>query len=199
MNAAPKTLRHLSELFAAGFAARRHRAALEKVAAQYAVAITPAMAELIDPADPHDPIARQFVPDAAELETQPQESADPIGDRCPQPGRRRGASLSRPRAAQAHRDLRGLLPLLLPPRNGGAGRGNPVAAAARYGAGLHRHAQGNLGGDPDRRRSAGAVAAPDQAGDDAARRDRAYQGRTHPHPHSCRPSRRASRRNWSVP
>ena len=39
--------------------------ALEQVAARYAVAITPAMAELIDPADPHDPIARQFVPDAA--------------------------------------------------------------------------------------------------------------------------------------
>ena len=28
------------------------------------VAITPAMAELIDRADPDDPIARQFVPDA---------------------------------------------------------------------------------------------------------------------------------------
>ena len=35
------------------------------VAARYAVAITPAMADLIDPHDPHDPIARQFVPDAA--------------------------------------------------------------------------------------------------------------------------------------
>ncbi len=31
---------------------------LERVAARYAVAITPAMAELIDAADPHDPIAR---------------------------------------------------------------------------------------------------------------------------------------------
>ena len=80
MNAAPKTLRHLSELTAAGLAPASRRAALEKVAAQYAVAITPAMAELIDTSDPHDPIARQFVPDAAELETQPQERADPIGD-----------------------------------------------------------------------------------------------------------------------
>ena len=43
------------------------------------------MAELIDPADPHDPIARQFVPDGAELETQPQENADPIGDRAHSP------------------------------------------------------------------------------------------------------------------
>jgi lysine 2,3-aminomutase len=54
--------------------------ALEDVAARYAVAITPPMAELIDAADPHDPIARQFVPDAAELETTPEELADPIGD-----------------------------------------------------------------------------------------------------------------------
>ncbi|HEY1746408.1 MAG TPA: lysine-2,3-aminomutase-like protein [Xanthobacteraceae bacterium] len=53
---------------------------LKEVAARYAVAITPAMAELIDPADPHDPIARQFVPDVRELETTPQERGDPIGD-----------------------------------------------------------------------------------------------------------------------
>ncbi len=47
MNAAPKTLRQLSELFAAGLASPESRAELERVAAQYAVAITPAMAELI--------------------------------------------------------------------------------------------------------------------------------------------------------
>jgi lysine 2,3-aminomutase len=55
-------------------------AALEPVAARYAVAITPALAELIDPLDRNDPIARQFVPDAAELLAAPGESADPIGD-----------------------------------------------------------------------------------------------------------------------
>jgi lysine 2,3-aminomutase len=85
MNAAPKTLRQLSELSAAGLAAPEHRAALEKVAAQYAVAITPPLAELIDHADPHDPIARQFVPDVAELDSQPHESADPIGDHAHAP------------------------------------------------------------------------------------------------------------------
>ena len=68
MNVAPKTLRRLSDLEETGLATTDKRAALERVAAQYAVAITPAMAELIDRADPHDPIARQFVPDAAELE-----------------------------------------------------------------------------------------------------------------------------------
>lgn len=55
-------------------------AALDKVAGRYAVAVTPAMAELIDPADPDDPIARQFLPSEAELEQQPEERSDPIGD-----------------------------------------------------------------------------------------------------------------------
>ncbi len=53
---------------------------LGAVAARYAVSITPALADLIDIADPRDPIARQFVPSAEELESQPGELADPIGD-----------------------------------------------------------------------------------------------------------------------
>jgi lysine 2,3-aminomutase len=85
MNAAPKALRHLSDLQDAGLTSADQRAALEKVAAQYAVAITPEMAELIDRADPHDPIARQFVPDAAELAATPGERADPIGDHAHSP------------------------------------------------------------------------------------------------------------------
>ena len=44
------------------------------------MALTPAMAALIDPADPADPIARQFVPDVAEFDHRPEERADPIGD-----------------------------------------------------------------------------------------------------------------------
>ena len=44
------------------------------------MALPPALAELIDPNDPHDPIARQFVPDAAELDHKPEELSDPIGD-----------------------------------------------------------------------------------------------------------------------
>jgi lysine 2,3-aminomutase len=53
---------------------------LDAVAKKYAIAITPAVAGLIDPSDPDDPIARQFVPSAAELVTTPEERADPIGD-----------------------------------------------------------------------------------------------------------------------
>src|SRR5579863_686281 len=60
-------------------------AELEKIAARYAVAITPALADLIDPSDPHDPIARQFVPDPRELDPQPEELSDPIGDEAHSP------------------------------------------------------------------------------------------------------------------
>lgn len=73
-------LRSIDALIAQGLVAPDRRAALDAVAARYAVAVTPAMAGLIDPADPADPIARQFIPDPAELVTMPQELADPIGD-----------------------------------------------------------------------------------------------------------------------
>jgi lysine 2,3-aminomutase len=53
---------------------------MEKVASRYAVAVTEDIAALIDPRDPNDPIARQFIPDIEELRTAPGESADPIGD-----------------------------------------------------------------------------------------------------------------------
>jgi len=53
---------------------------LTAVAARHAVAITPAMEQLIDPADPDDPIARQFRPDVRELEQAPDEIADPLED-----------------------------------------------------------------------------------------------------------------------
>ena len=75
-----KALCSPSTLVDAHLVGRDRRVALQDVAARYAVAITPAMADLIDPSDPLDPIARQFVPDARELEQSPQESRDPIGD-----------------------------------------------------------------------------------------------------------------------
>ena len=37
------------------------------------------MADLIDPDDPNDPIARQFIPDVEELSASAAENADPIG------------------------------------------------------------------------------------------------------------------------
>jgi len=84
--AAPhRTLRTPAALAEAGLIAPGSERALEAVAARYAVAVTPAMAALVDPADPADPIARQFVPDPRELITTPQERADPIGDHAHSP------------------------------------------------------------------------------------------------------------------
>jgi lysine 2,3-aminomutase len=54
--------------------------ALEKVAARYAVALPDALTALIDRNDPNDPIARQFVPSATELDHRAEELLDPIGD-----------------------------------------------------------------------------------------------------------------------
>jgi lysine 2,3-aminomutase len=79
------TLRTPAELVGHGLARPADLPVLEKVAARYAVALTPAIAELIDPNDPGDPIARQFIPTAEELATQPTESADPIGDHAHSP------------------------------------------------------------------------------------------------------------------
>ncbi|MFB9265506.1 lysine-2,3-aminomutase-like protein [Bradyrhizobium erythrophlei] len=82
------TLRRPSELVEAGLAPAAALAGLEKVAARYAVAVTPAIAALIDAADPNDPIGRQFIPSVDELVEQPGENADPIGDdaHSPVPG-----------------------------------------------------------------------------------------------------------------
>lgn len=73
-----RSLHTASELIEAGLTPEAQRTALDAVAARYAVAISPAVARLIEEAD--DPIARQFVPAAAELDTAPAERADPIGD-----------------------------------------------------------------------------------------------------------------------
>ncbi len=72
--------RSAANIVAAGLAPSESLPALEAVAARYAVSLTPELGALIDPSDPHDPIARQFVPDAAELQADASELADPIGD-----------------------------------------------------------------------------------------------------------------------
>jgi len=75
-----KPLRTPTALVAAGLAPPERLAALEQVAARYAVSLTPDVVDLIHSDDPVDPIARQFVPDPRELEARPEERADPIGD-----------------------------------------------------------------------------------------------------------------------
>ncbi len=78
----------MAELRDAGLLPASDDATLDRVAARYAVAITPDMVRLIDRADPDDPIARQFVPDARELQHLPEERADPLGEErlSPVPG-----------------------------------------------------------------------------------------------------------------
>ena len=82
------TLRQPAELVARRLAPAAALAELEQVAARYAVAVTPEVAALIDPDDPADPIARQFIPSAQELVASAGENADPIGDdvHSPVPG-----------------------------------------------------------------------------------------------------------------
>jgi lysine 2,3-aminomutase len=80
MSSASQTLRRPGELIAAGLVPPERRAEFEAVAARYAVALTPDVVELIDPAEPNDPIGRQFIPDPAELDSRPEEMPDPIGD-----------------------------------------------------------------------------------------------------------------------
>jgi lysine 2,3-aminomutase len=75
-----RTLRRGPELAAAGLVPAERVAEIEAVGTRYAVALTPALLDLIDPADPRDPIARQFVPGLNELNAAPGERPDPIGD-----------------------------------------------------------------------------------------------------------------------
>ncbi|APG83031.1 lysine 2,3-aminomutase YodO family protein [Sinorhizobium americanum CCGM7] len=85
---AHRPIRTAGDLAEAGLIDASAEEAISRVASRYAIAISPAVADLIDRADPHDPIARQFVPDAAELTLTPEERADPIGDgaHSPVPG-----------------------------------------------------------------------------------------------------------------
>jgi len=85
--AKPKqTIRDVAGLIDAGLVSPRDRAALDDVAARYAIALPAALRALI--AAPDDPIGRQFIPDFAELITAPHESADPVADEAlsPVPG-----------------------------------------------------------------------------------------------------------------
>jgi lysine 2,3-aminomutase len=72
------TIRTADDLAAAGLIPATARDPIAAVEHRYAIAITPAMRNLIH--QPDDPIARQFIPDPAELLSAPHESLDPIGD-----------------------------------------------------------------------------------------------------------------------
>jgi lysine 2,3-aminomutase len=75
-----QSLRSIAALVERGLVPSEKGAALDAVAARYAVSVTPAMTALVNRDDPADPIARQFVPSPAELDIRPEELVDPIGD-----------------------------------------------------------------------------------------------------------------------
>jgi lysine 2,3-aminomutase len=80
-----RTLRRPDELAEAGLIRPADVPDLEAVTARYALALPPALARLIDPADPADPMARQFLPDRRELQHAAGELVDPIGDSAHSP------------------------------------------------------------------------------------------------------------------
>ncbi|MDG3579130.1 lysine-2,3-aminomutase-like protein [Rhizobium sp. YJ-22] len=73
-----------AELTEYGLVAPENADGIEAVTARYAMAITPPMLTLME-GGADDPIARQFIPDPAELRTSPEELADPIGDHAHSP------------------------------------------------------------------------------------------------------------------
>ena len=79
----PHTLRSAAALIAAGLVPAREAETIEAVGATYAIAIPPTLAALIEL--PDDPLGRQFIPSAAELESAPHERPDPIGDEALSP------------------------------------------------------------------------------------------------------------------
>jgi lysine 2,3-aminomutase len=80
-----RAYRRPAELAAAGLIAPDRAAAIEAVCERYALSVTTEVAQLIDPAEPADPIARQYLPDPAELAAAPEELDDPIGDEAHSP------------------------------------------------------------------------------------------------------------------
>ena len=151
------TLRDTDDLIAAGLLPASQRGSVEAVAQRYAIAVTPAMRALIEA--PDDPIARQFIPDAAELLTAPHESPDPDRRRSEVAAEGRGASVCRPGAAEAAAGVSGVLPVLLPPRACRAGGRTADRGRTARRLCLVRRPSGDARGDPDRWRSADAVAA----------------------------------------
>ena len=82
------TLRTASDFVDAGLIALSDAPEVDRILPRYSAAMSRDLVALVDPTDPADPIARQFVPSANERATHPAERRDPIGDDAfsPTPG-----------------------------------------------------------------------------------------------------------------
>ena len=166
----------ISDLVERGLVTPERERELRQVAERFSVAITEDVAALIDPANPADPIAAQFVPSAAELRDNPEDRPDPIGDErhSPLPG-----------IVHRYPDRVLLKPILMCPvycrfcfRREQVGQGDGLAVPRRAGPRLflYRIPFRNLGGDRYRRRSVSNVAAPRRRNRPAAPHDCACRG-----------------------
>lgn len=79
------SLKSAKDLFDAGLIDGPTLERIRPVTERYAVAVTPAMAEIIDRTDATDPIGLQFLPHEDELRQTPEERADPISDEAHSP------------------------------------------------------------------------------------------------------------------
>ncbi|HEY9619628.1 MAG TPA: lysine-2,3-aminomutase-like protein [Crinalium sp.] len=75
-----QTARNSQDLLDAGLISQNQAKDIDQTSENFSMAITPEMMELINPDDPNDPIARQFIPSLEEFNVLPEEFADPIGD-----------------------------------------------------------------------------------------------------------------------
>ncbi len=79
-------LKTVSDLVDERLVPEGQRGTLEAVAQRYAIAVPPHLRQqILLEATPNGPLARQFVPDARELQARPDEVADPIGDNAHSP------------------------------------------------------------------------------------------------------------------
>ena len=79
------SLKSAKDLFDAGLIDGPTLERIRPVTERYAVAVTPAMADIIDRTDATDPIGLQFLPHEDELRQTPEERADPISDEAHSP------------------------------------------------------------------------------------------------------------------
>ncbi|MBI3445910.1 MAG: lysine-2,3-aminomutase-like protein [Magnetospirillum sp.] len=80
MSSRRRTLRNTADLLESGLIRPFQAEDVARVAQIYTVALSTAVADLIDRQDEADPIARQYVPSSAELIDTADERQDPIGD-----------------------------------------------------------------------------------------------------------------------
>ncbi|AHA28058.1 lysine-2,3-aminomutase-like protein [Candidatus Liberibacter americanus] len=80
MNSQNRKLSSVKELYEANLIDKKQLDELQKVSDKYSVGLTSTIFNLINPDNPIDPIARQFIPRIEEMNRLPEEREDPIGD-----------------------------------------------------------------------------------------------------------------------